>query len=73
MLWACPLRTRSITIFIACDNEKEKGVRKGDLPYRDEYHGEYEVLAEQRHHQTGGRNDLHHQQEEHVETNEDRD
>jgi hypothetical protein len=47
--------------------------KKGDLPYRDEYHGEYEVLAEQRHHQTGGRNDLHHQQEEHVETNEDRD
>lgn len=45
----------------------------GDLPYRDEYHGEYEVLAQQRHHQTGGRNDLYHQQEEHVETNEDRD
>jgi len=45
--------------------------RKAGLPYRDEYHGEYEVLAQQRHHQTGWRNDLHYQQEEHVETNED--
>ena len=42
-------------------------------PDGDEDHGEDEVLSEQRHHQTGGRDDLDDQQEEHVQTNEDRD
>ena len=44
----------------------------GDLPYRDEDHGEYEVLAEERYHQRGRWYDLDDQQEEHVETDENR-
>lgn len=43
------------------------------LPYRDEYHGEYQVLSKQRHNQRRWRNDLYDQQEEHVETDENRD
>ena len=43
------------------------------LPYRDEYHGEYQVLSKQRHNQGCRRNDLDDQQEEHVETDENRD
>lgn len=42
------------------------------LPYRDENHGEYEVLAEKRHYQRSRRYDLDDQQEEHVETDENR-
>lgn len=43
------------------------------LPYRDEYHGEYQVLSKQRHDQRRRRDDLDDQQEEHVEADENRD
>lgn len=43
------------------------------LPYRNEYHGEYQVLSKQRHDQRRRWNDLNDQQEEHVKTDEDGD
>ena len=41
-------------------------------PDRYKDHGKDEVFAQERHHQTGGRNNLHHQEEENVKTNQDR-
>lgn len=40
------------------------------LPYRNEYHGEYQVLSKQRHDQRRRWNDLDDQQEKHVKTDE---
>ena len=40
------------------------------LPYRDEYHGEYQVLSKQRHDQRRRWNDLDDQQEKHVKADE---
>jgi len=42
-------------------------------PYRDEYHGEYQVLSKQRHNQRRRGDDLDDQQEEYVKTDENRD
>ncbi|KOX81168.1 hypothetical protein WN51_03456 [Melipona quadrifasciata] len=39
-------------------------------PYRNEYHGEYQVLSKQRHDQRRRWNDLDDQQEKHVKTDE---
>ena len=42
------------------------------VPDRYKDHGKDEVFAQEWHHQTGGRNNLYHQEEENVKTNQDR-
>lgn len=41
-----------------------------DLPYGDEYHGKDEIFSQQRYNQRRGRYNFHHEEEEHVERDE---